>query len=121
MKQVTKPDISVIGECNLDLDSFSNLIENKLDKKPSRNFYKTAKQKSSYLLLVGAQDYIEYAYQAGTDTLISGEISERTTHTARENLVINYIAAGHNATEKEGVKAIAELLKQEFVPLGNPL
>ncbi|WP_432773831.1 Nif3-like dinuclear metal center hexameric protein [Francisella salimarina] len=56
---------------------------------------------------------MEYAYQARADTFISGEISERTTHTARE-LGINYIAAGHHATEKEGVKAIAELLKQEF-------
>ena len=45
--------------------------------------------------------------------IISGEISERTTHTARE-LGINYIAAGHHATEKEGAKAIADLLKEKF-------
>ncbi|WP_432772749.1 Nif3-like dinuclear metal center hexameric protein [Francisella salimarina] len=31
----SKPYISVIGNCDLDLDSFSNLIENKLDRKPT--------------------------------------------------------------------------------------
>ncbi|MBK2247224.1 Nif3-like dinuclear metal center hexameric protein, partial [Francisella tularensis] len=41
-------------------------------------------------------------------------------------LGINYIAAGHHATEKEGVKAIAELLKQKFnletkfIDIANP-
>ncbi len=120
----SKPDISVIGNCDLDLDSFSNLIENKLDKKP---IVISTKQQNKKVAICtgGAQDYIEYAYQAGADTFISGEISERTTHTARE-LGINYIAAGHHATEKEGVKAIANLLKQEFtldtkfIDISNP-
>ncbi|MDE4980397.1 Nif3-like dinuclear metal center hexameric protein, partial [Francisella tularensis subsp. holarctica] len=61
----------------------------------------------------GAQYFIEYAYQAGADTFISGEISEMTTHLAHE-LGINYIATCHHATEKEGVKAIAEVIKQKF-------
>ncbi|MBK2115001.1 Nif3-like dinuclear metal center hexameric protein [Francisella orientalis] len=108
----SKPDISVIGNCDLDLDSFSNLIENKLDRKPTVIATKHQNKKVA-ICTGGAQDYIEYAYQAGASTFISGEISEKTTHTARE-LGINYIAAGHHATEKEGVKTIAELLKQEF-------
>ncbi|MDE5000787.1 Nif3-like dinuclear metal center hexameric protein, partial [Francisella tularensis] len=59
------------------------------------------------------------------DTFISGEISERTTHLAHD-LGINYIATGNHATEKEGVKAIAELLKQKFnletnfIDIANP-
>ena len=36
---------------------------------------------------------------------VSGEISERTTHLARE-LGIHYIAAGHHATERYGVQAL---------------
>ncbi|AJI45081.1 Nif3-like dinuclear metal center hexameric protein [Francisella tularensis subsp. novicida] len=108
----SKPDISVIGNCNLDLESFINLIESQLDRKPT---VIAAKQQNNKVAICtgGAQDFIEFAYQAGADTFISGEISERTTHLAHE-LGINYIAAGHHATEKEGVKAIAELLKQKF-------
>ncbi|MDE4946878.1 Nif3-like dinuclear metal center hexameric protein [Francisella tularensis subsp. holarctica] len=53
-----------------------------------------------------AQDFIEYAYQAGADTFISGVISERTTHIAHE-LGLIYIATGHLATAIECVKAIA--------------
>ncbi|APA83175.1 Nif3-like dinuclear metal center hexameric protein [Francisella tularensis] len=108
----SKPDISVIGNCNLDLENFINLIESQLDRKPT---VIAAKQQNNKVAICtgGAQDFIEYAYQAGADTFISGEISERTTHLAHE-LGINYIAAGHHATEKEGVKAIAELLKQKF-------
>ncbi|AEE87504.1 hypothetical protein FNFX1_1118 [Francisella cf. novicida Fx1] len=120
----SKPDISVIGNCNLDLESFINLIESQLDRKPT---VIAAKQQNNKVAICtgGAQDFIEFAYQAGADTFISGEISERTTHLAHE-LGINYIAAGHHATEKEGVKAIAELLKQKFnletkfIDIANP-
>ncbi|AEB28654.1 Nif3-like dinuclear metal center hexameric protein [Francisella hispaniensis] len=120
----SKPDISIIGSCDLDLENFVNLIENKLDRKPT--VIATKQQNNKVAICTGgAQDFIEYAFQAGADTFISGEISERTTHTARE-LDINYIAAGHHATEKEGVKAIAELLKQKFnleskfIDIANP-
>ncbi|GAB4225094.1 MAG: Nif3-like dinuclear metal center hexameric protein [Francisella sp.] len=119
-----KPDIAVIGDSHLDLDSFSILIENKLKRKPTVII--TKKQNNKVAICTGgAQDYIEYAYQAGADTFISGEISERTTHIARE-LGINYISAGHHATEKEGVKAIANLLQQnlsletKFIDIDNP-
>ncbi|APD50715.1 Nif3-like dinuclear metal center hexameric protein [Francisella hispaniensis] len=120
----SKPDISIIGSCDLDLENFVNLIENKLDRKPTIIATKQQNKKVA-ICTGGAQDFIEYAYQARADTFISGEISERTTHTARE-LDINYIAAGHHATEKEGVKAIAELLKQKFnleskfIDIANP-
>ncbi|MFV9985278.1 MAG: Nif3-like dinuclear metal center hexameric protein [Francisella endosymbiont of Hyalomma asiaticum] len=120
----SKPDISVIGQCKLDLYDFSNLIENKLERKPTVIAVK--QQNNKVAICTGsAQDFIEYAYQAGADTFISGEISERTTHLAYE-LGINYISAGHHATEKEGVKAIADLLKQKFdfetkfIDIANP-
>nr|WP_136252423.1 Nif3-like dinuclear metal center hexameric protein [Ningiella ruwaisensis] len=47
------------------------------------------------------------------DAFISGEISEQTTHSARE-LGIDYFAAGHHATERYGVKAVGEYLAAEF-------
>ncbi len=73
-----------------------------------------------------AQGYIEQAAELGLDAFISGEISEPTVHLARE-LGINYFAAGHHATERYGVKALAEHLadkldiKQQFIDIDNPV
>ncbi|QTF94033.1 Nif3-like dinuclear metal center hexameric protein, partial [Halomonas sp. BM-2019] len=73
----------------------------------------------------GAQDMIAAAWEAGADAFISGEISERTTHLARE-LGIHYLAAGHHATERYGVQALGEWLAVEcgiehrFVDIDNP-
>nr|WP_298522974.1 Nif3-like dinuclear metal center hexameric protein [uncultured Halomonas sp.] len=73
----------------------------------------------------GAQDMIELAFEAGADAFISGEISERTTHLARE-MGISYFAAGHHATERYGIQALGEWLASEqdiehrFVDIDNP-
>ncbi|MCY9851733.1 Nif3-like dinuclear metal center hexameric protein [Vibrio mediterranei] len=74
----------------------------------------------------GGQDYIELAASKGLDAFISGEISERTTYTARE-LNIHYFAAGHHATERYGIKALGEWLASahgldvEFIDIDNPV
>lgn len=68
---------------------------------------------------------IEQAYKMGCDAFISGEISERTTHAARE-LGVHYFAAGHHATEKDGVRALGEYLAAHhgfdvcFIDIDNP-
>ena len=73
----------------------------------------------------GAQDMIEQAALMGCDAFISGEISERTTHIARE-LGIDYFACGHHATERGGIQALGELVAQQFglavtfVDIDNP-
>lgn len=73
----------------------------------------------------GAQDMITSAYEAGAQVFVSGEISERTTHLARE-MGIHYIAAGHHATERYGIQALGEWLADEyaiehrFVDIDNP-
>jgi dinuclear metal center YbgI/SA1388 family protein len=61
----------------------------------------------------GAQDYLERAARAGMDAYISGEISERSVHIARE-YGIHYFAAGHHATERYGVQALGQHLAQHF-------
>lgn len=74
----------------------------------------------------GGQDFIELAAQHGLDAFISGEISERTTYTARE-LDIHYFSAGHHATERYGIRALGEWLAQEhgldvtFIDIDNPV
>ncbi|WP_428609344.1 Nif3-like dinuclear metal center hexameric protein [Sedimenticola sp.] len=60
-----------------------------------------------------AQGAIVEAAAAGLDAFISGEISESTTHLARE-LGIHYFAAGHHATERLGVQALGCHLAEKF-------
>lgn len=73
-----------------------------------------------------AQGYIEQAAAANVDVYISGEISEQTVHVARET-GIAYIAAGHHATERYGIRALGEHLEKmfgiahEFIDADNPV
>ncbi|MDE8034971.1 Nif3-like dinuclear metal center hexameric protein [Actinobacillus equuli subsp. equuli] len=73
----------------------------------------------------GGQGYIDLAASKGCDAFISGEISEQTTHSAREQ-GIYYFACGHHATERDGVKALGEWLAKEygldveFIDIDNP-
>lgn len=60
-----------------------------------------------------AQDYFEDAIRLGMDAFITGEISERIVHVARESGVA-FIAAGHHATERYGVQAVGEHLARKF-------
>ena len=73
----------------------------------------------------GAQSYIGQAIALGVDAFVSGEISEQTTHEARENS-IHYFAAGHHATERYGAPALGDYLAEqfgiehEFIDIDNP-
>ena len=60
-----------------------------------------------------AQSYIGAAVTAGADVFVTGEVSEPTVHTAREE-GIAFIAAGHHATERYGVQAVGEALAGQF-------
>lgn len=60
-----------------------------------------------------AQDYIGAAVAAGADLFVTGEASEQTVHTAREE-GIHFVAAGHHATERYGVQAVGEHLAERF-------
>jgi len=74
----------------------------------------------------GGQDFIELAASQQMDAYISGEISERTTYSARE-MGVHYFAAGHHATERYGVKALGEWLAEQhgldvtFIDIDNPV
>ena len=73
----------------------------------------------------GGQGYIEQAAAAGAQLFISGEVSEQTIHLSRE-LGIHFIAAGHHATERYGIKALGELIAAhfginvQFIDIDNP-
>ncbi|MDP5136368.1 Nif3-like dinuclear metal center hexameric protein [Rheinheimera baltica] len=73
----------------------------------------------------GGQGYIEQAAAAGAQLFITGEVSEQTIHLSRE-LGIHFIAAGHHATERYGIKALGECiagqfgLDVQFIDIDNP-
>lgn len=74
----------------------------------------------------GGQGYFEQATALGVDAFLSGEISEQAVHLARESGVA-YLAAGHHASERLGVQALAGHLSTrfglacEFVDIDNPV
>lgn len=73
-----------------------------------------------------AQDGIIEAARQGADAFITGEVSERTVHMARE-LGLHFFAAGHHATERYGIKALGEYVSKqynidvEFIDIDNPV
>lgn len=74
----------------------------------------------------GGQGYIDQAAAFGVDAFISGEASEQTIHSAREQ-GLHFFAAGHHATERDGIKALGEWLAAEhgldvtFIDIHNPV
>ena len=73
-----------------------------------------------------AQDFITAAAAQNVDAYVSGEVSERTTHLAKE-LGVDYYSAGHHATERFGVQAISNHLNENFsvesvyIEIDNPV
>lgn len=73
----------------------------------------------------GGQGFIDEAITFGVDAYITGEVSEKTIHSAREG-GIHFYAAGHHATERAGVRALGEWLTCEygfdvtFIDIDNP-
>lgn len=60
-----------------------------------------------------AHDLFELAVSQNVDAFITGEYSERSYHLAKESQV-NFFAAGHHATEKDGIRSLGEFLAKKF-------
>ncbi|CAA6806982.1 MAG: FIG137478: Hypothetical protein YbgI [uncultured Thiotrichaceae bacterium] len=107
------------------LADFSQEVERILGRKPMVIAAGEHPIKSIAYCSGGAQGYISFAIDKKVDAYLSGEISEKTVHEARETGV-HYIAAGHHATERYGIKALGEhlaskfILKHTFVDIDNP-
>lgn len=73
----------------------------------------------------GGQGFIDNAAAFGVDAFITGEVSEQTIHSAREQGV-HFFAAGHHATERGGIKALGDWLAEHyaldvtFIDIPNP-
>ncbi|GIU04458.1 Nif3-like dinuclear metal center hexameric protein [Shewanella morhuae] len=105
---------------------FSKTLENALGRAPLHIGNGDGKIQHLAWCTGGAQDYIDIAASLGVDAFISGEVSERTFHSAVEQ-GIHYFAAGHHATERFGIQALGRHLAREFglvhhfVDITNPV
>ncbi|MCG8458902.1 MAG: Nif3-like dinuclear metal center hexameric protein [Holophagales bacterium] len=74
----------------------------------------------------GAQKDFYSAIAEGLDAFVTGEVSEWVMNVARESRT-HYLAAGHYATERCGIRRLGELvaerfdLEVEFVDIPNPV
>jgi len=74
----------------------------------------------------GAQREVYQAIDEGLDAYITGEVSEWVMNVARE-AKIHYLACGHYATERLGIRALGEHLagrfgiEAEFIDVPNPV
>lgn len=100
-------------ESEISIDTFIDTVSTSLNRKPLHLPGGPEKVKTIAWCSGGAQGYIDQAIAWNADVFVSGEVSEQTTHLAKE-CDIHYLAAGHHATEKVGVKALGEHLQQTF-------
>lgn len=61
----------------------------------------------------GGQSFFQQAIDMGVDAFITGEVSEAQYHLAQETGVV-FMAAGHHATERYGIQALAAQISAEF-------
>jgi putative NIF3 family GTP cyclohydrolase 1 type 2 len=119
--------IGVVAEFKLavGVNEVKSIVEKELGRKVLLEFAGKSEIKTVALCSGGAQGYIEQAVERGADLYLTGEVSEQTIHLARE-YGINFIAAGHHATERYGAKAMARYIQDElgieacFVDIDNP-
>jgi dinuclear metal center YbgI/SA1388 family protein len=97
----------------LSSDELAGLLKARLDREPLLVGSLDRMVKRVAWCTGGAQDMLEAAIDLGADAFISGEISERTTHLAREAGVI-YAAAGHHASERYGIQALGRHLAGRY-------
>ncbi|WP_276754369.1 Nif3-like dinuclear metal center hexameric protein, partial [Pseudoalteromonas marina] len=93
---------------------------------PLTSLVRSSKIQTIALCTGGGQGYIDLAAEQGIDAYLTGEASEQTIHSSREQN-IDFFAAGHHATERYGIKALGELLALEygfevsFIDIDNPV
>lgn len=111
-----KIPLGVIGELEdgMNADMFVDQLQGVLNREPLHIGADLGKPTKRIALCTGgAQSYFSSAIDQGVDMFVTGEVSEQNYHMALESGV-NFVAAGHHATERYGVQALADLLREKF-------
>ena len=107
-------------------DAFAALVREKLGKEPLVFFSGPEEIRRVAIISGGAAGRVSTAAAAGYDLFLTGEPAEPTMMIARK-LGIHFVAAGHYATERLGVQALAARIAEEFgidwqfIELTNPV
>jgi dinuclear metal center YbgI/SA1388 family protein len=109
-----------------DIDGFADRVRERLGAEPLVFAEGPDRIERAAIVSGGAARYVTEAATAGYDVFLTGEAAEPTLHTVRE-LGIHFVAAGHYASERLGVQALASRLAErfavdwEFIELPNPV
>jgi dinuclear metal center YbgI/SA1388 family protein len=107
-------------------EDFAARVEEKLGRKPLAFLYGPEPVRTVAIVTGGGGPSLLAAAREGYDLFLTGEPKEPSLHTARE-LGIHFLAAGHYATERLGIQALAARIGEqfgidwEFVELPNPV
>jgi dinuclear metal center YbgI/SA1388 family protein len=107
-------------------EEFAGRVRDRLGSEPVVFAYGPERIERAAVITGGAARYLDEAAHEGYDLFLTGEPAEPSLHTARE-LGIHFVAAGHYATERIGIQALAKTLAEqfdlewEFIDLPNPV
>lgn len=121
-------DVGVIGELPepTPVERFLACVQERLGREPLAFTYGPARVRRVAIVSGAAASRLPRAAEAGCDLFLTGEPAEPSLMTARE-LGIHFVAAGHYATERLGVQALAARLAERFaldwhfIELPNPV
>jgi dinuclear metal center YbgI/SA1388 family protein len=108
------------------VDAFLDRVRERIAPRPLIFQEGPAEVERVAIISGGGGRYLAEAAAVGHDLFLTGEPEEPSLHLARE-LGITFVAAGHYATERLGVQALAARLAErfdvewEFVELPNPV
>jgi dinuclear metal center YbgI/SA1388 family protein len=107
-------------------DEFAARVRDRVGSEPVVFAYGPERIERAAVITGGAARYLAEAAGDGYDLFLTGEPAEPSLHTAQE-LGIHFVAAGHYATERIGIQALAKRLAEqfdlewEFIDLPNPV
>ena len=128
LDSVSPTGIVMKGELNppLDASAFATKLDLELQREPLVSSVRNKPIKTIAWCSGGGQGYIDAAADSQIDAFFSGEASEQTIHSSREQN-IDFFAAGHHATERCGVKRVGEDVAEnldvevQFIDIHNPV
>lgn len=106
-------DIGLITKNNQSRKDLSNRLESLFSKGINSMEFGTEKPSTIAILTGSGQSAVDKILDAGTDTLITGELKQQHFNLAQE-LKLNLYACGHYATETFGVDALALEVAEKF-------
>lgn len=119
--------IGVIGRAEgMPIGELEARIEDRLDRTPALLGAGPDRLERVGFVSGAGASFLGEAIALGLDAMVTGEPAEHATAEAREG-GLHFIAAGHHATERAGVRRLGELIAErfgiehEYIEVANPI